>query len=170
MNNKNQVWPIAVALLVMLLMLIAGCARIDVSPPLFKPAPPASRAIDADYETLWRRAIGWFDAHEAEITAIDEGQGMVSGRLTLPGDDARLDCGTFHVSEVLTPPEIAKQADIRITLYGRHAAVPLVLVTVIGHYKLSVMSTYAAKRINRSGPCLSRGGLEKQIFSFLRPA
>lgn len=169
MNNKRQIWPIAVALIILLVMFLTACARIDVSPPLFRLAEPPSRTVPGDYEVLWGRAVGWFDAHEAEIIELDEAAGLVSGRLALPAADGRIDCGTFHVDEVLTPPDIAKQADIRIKLHGRSAATPLVLVTVTGHYKLSVMSTYAARRITRSGPCVSRGGLEKQIFSFLKP-
>ena len=72
MSNKRQIWPIAVALIILLIMFLTACARIDVSPPLFRLPEPPSRTVPGDYEVLWDRAIGWFDAHEAEITELDE--------------------------------------------------------------------------------------------------
>ena len=133
-------------------------------------APPSARILQVDYSTAWSRTIGWFDAHELEITDIDEGFGLIVGRLALPDDDRQVDCGDFNIRAAVSPPQLKKHAKVRVHLSRGFGATSQVLIAVTGQYRLDVMNTYAARMITHTGPCVSRGGIEKQIFDFLKGA
>ena len=165
-NNKNLILLI-IALVLFALLVLTGCAKIEVTPPTAQPDAPRSHALPIDYPRLWARAIGWFDAHEIEITDINERTGLVSGVLTLTGDSDRLDCGTFHVTTALSQPQLTKRAQIRVQMQSAYAGASQVLVAVTGTYRLDVMDNYAAQTIRKTGPCVSRGTLEREIVSFL---
>ena len=165
-HNKNLVLLI-IAIVLLALLALTGCAKIEVTPPAARPDAPRSHALPVDYDRLWARTIGWFYAHEVEITEISERFGLVSGVLYVAEDDAPLDCGTFHVTTALSQPQISREAHIRVQLNGAVLARPQVLVGVTGTYKLDVIDNYAAQTIRKTGPCVSRGMLENEIISFL---
>ena len=161
-------------------VVLAGCAQVTITPPKIQLAPPSARILQVDYPTAWSRTIGWFDAHELEITDIDEGFGLIVGRLALPeGDrpeeqgpdeDRQVDCGDFNIRAAVSPPQLKKHAKVRVHLSRGFGATSQVLIAVTGQYRLDVMNTYAARMITHTGPCVSRGGIEKQIFAFLKGA
>ena len=85
----------------------------------------------------------------------------------LAGTDLRLDCGTFNVNTALSAPSLLKIANVRIyvrNVFGSHDEVR---VNVTGTYKMTVIDNYAAQLVTRSGPCVSPGQLEREIFAFL---
>jgi hypothetical protein len=151
-------------------VVLAGCAQVTITPPVIQLAPPSARILQVDYPTAWSRTIGWFDAHELEITDIDEGFGLIVGRLALPDDDRQVDCGDFNIRAAVSPPQLKKHAKVRVHLSRGFGATSQVLIAVTGQYRLDVMNTYAARMITHTGPCVSRGGIEKQIFAFLKGA
>jgi|GEM_PF-748078 hypothetical protein len=151
-------------------VVLAGCAQVTITPPKIQLAPPSARILQVDYPTAWSRTIGWFDAHELEITDIDEGFGLIVGRLALPDDDRQVDCGDFNIRAAVSPPQLKKHAKVRVHLSRGFGATSQVLIAVTGQYRLDVMNTYAARMITDTGPCVSRGGIEKQIFAFLKGA
>lgn len=167
-SDKNQ-WLIILAIIgfLLLMLLTASCARIEATPPEVQLLPAPSRTVPVDYDTALARSIGWFDAHEAEITEIDRKLSYVEGRLGMGGDDTRLDCGTFQVSTALSRPSLLKVAKVRIYLRNVFGSYTETRVTVTGNYKMTVVDNYAARLVSRSGPCVSRGGLEREIFAFL---
>ena len=169
MQDDNNNWWIAPAMigLLVLLMLTASCAKIEVTPPQLRLLPAPVRMLPVNYYEGWARAIGWFDAHEAEISDIDQGNRFIEGRLGLSGDDTRLDCGTFHVDTALSPPSIVKVAKVRIYLRGVFAEHAEARINVTGHYKMTLVDNYAAQLITRTGPCVLAGRLERGIFAFL---
>jgi len=146
---------------------LSGCANVEITPPIMQLAPPSARILQVDYSTAWSRTIGWFDAHEFEITEIDEGLGLIAGRLALPEDDAHIDCGTFDIRSPVSPPVMKKYAKLRVHLTQGFGASSQVLISVTAQYRLDVMNTYAGQRMTYTGPCVSRGGIEKQVFNFL---
>ena len=168
-DNNNGQWIIILVILGFLgvMLLTASCARIETTPPQTQLFQAPNRTLAVDYDTALARSIGWFDAHEAEITEIDHSQNFVEGRFGLSGDDARLDWGSFQVDTALSQPNLLKIATVRINLrevFGSHVEAR---ITVTGSYKITVIDNYAARLISRNGPCLSRGGLEREIFAFL---
>lgn len=165
-HNKNLVLLI-IAIVLLALLALTACAKIEVTPPAARPDAPRSHALPIDYDRLWARTIGWFDAHEVEITEINERFGLVSGVLQMQEGSAQLDCGTFHVTTALSQPELRREAHIRVQLNGAVSARPQVLVAVTGTYKLDVIDNYAAQTIRKTGPCVSLGVLENEIISFL---
>ena len=112
-HNKNLVLLI-IAIVLLALLAFTGCAKIEVTPPAARPDAPRSHALPVDYDRLWARTIGWFDAHEVEITEINERFGLVSGVLYVAEDDAPLNCGMFHVTPALSQPKISREAHIRV--------------------------------------------------------
>lgn len=165
-HNKNLILLI-IAIVLLALLALTGCAKIEVTPPAARPDAPRGHALPVDYDRLWARTIGWFDAHEVEITEINERFGLVSGVLHLAEGSVPLDCGTFHVTTALSQPQISREAHIRVQLNGAVLARPQVLVAVTGTYKLDVIDNYAAQTIRKTGPCVSLGVLEDEIISFL---
>lgn len=146
---------------------LGGCATIAVTPPEASLTPAPLRTLPIGFDDGWARAIGWFDAREAEITDIDQKLNFVEGRLGLPADDLRLDCGTFHIDTALSPPSIVKIAKVRIYLRGVFDNHAEARINVTGHYKMTLIDNYAGQLITRTGPCVSRGALEREIFGFL---
>lgn len=165
-HNKNLVLVI-IAIILLALLALTGCAKIEVTPPDARPDTPRNHALPVAYDRLWARTIGWFDVHEVEITEINERFGLVSGVLHLQEGDGQLDCGTFHITTALSQPKLSREAHIRVQLNGAVLARPQVLVAVTGAYKLDVIDNYAAQTIRKTGPCVSRGVLENEIVSFL---
>lgn len=151
-------------------LLVASCASVEIIPPDARLAPPSARILKVAYPTAWSRTIGWFDAHELEITDIDEALGLIQGRLALPDDDTQVDCGRFNINTAITPPKLQKHAKVRVHLSRGFEATSQVLISVTGQYRLDVMDNYAAQVITHTGPCVSLGGIEKQIFNFLTGA
>lgn len=154
-------------LTIMLLLGAGACATIEVTPPEARLTPAPLRTLPVSFDDGWARTIGWFDAHEAEITEIDQKLNFVEGRLGLSADDQRLDCGTFHIDAALSPPSIVKIAKLRIYLrnvFDTHAEAR---INVTGHYKMTLIDNYAGQMITRTGPCVSGGGLEREVFAFL---
>jgi hypothetical protein len=147
---------------------LASCARVDIIPPDSQLPPPAVRIIQDDAPRVWSRMMGWFDAHEVEISEINEAQGVIIGSLALAEDDTQVDCGRFTIKSSLTPPVLKKRARVRAHFSKGFGGSLQVLISVTGTYRLDVMNTYAAQMITHTGPCVSRGGLEKQIFAFLQ--
>lgn len=166
-KNKKNLGLAIIAIIILALLALTGCAKIEITPPAARPDAPRSHALPVDYDRLWARTIGWFDAHEVEITEINERYGLVSGVLHLDEGETQLDCGTFHVTTALSQPQISREAHIRVQLHGALSVRPSVLVAVTGTYKLDVIDNYAAQTIRKTGPCVSRGALETQIVSFL---
>jgi hypothetical protein len=107
-NKKNMVLAIILVLLFAVLAL-TGCAKIEVTPPAPRLDAPRSHALPVAYDRLWARAIGWFDAHEAEIIDIDERGGVIIGTLPIALESDRLDCGTFHIKAALSKPKRRKR-------------------------------------------------------------
>ena len=169
MPNDERKWWVYLAILglLVLLLMTASCAKIEVTPPEVRLTAAPVRTLPVGYEEAWARTIGWFDAHEAEITDIDQGNRYIEGRLGLASMDARLDCGTFHVDTALSPPSIVKIAKVRVYLRGVFAEHAEARINVTGYYKMTLVDNYAAQLITRTGPCVSRGGLEREIFAFL---
>ena len=165
-NKKNVIIGIILVVLVSLLAL-TGCAQIEVTPPKPRPDAPKSHLLPVNYDRLWSRAIGWFDAHEAEITDIDERNGLIYGIVPVATGSDRLDCGTFHINSPLSRPQLTQSANVRVQMRGVLSTHPQVLVVVTGTYKLDLIDNYAAQTIRRTGPCVSRGTLESEILSFL---
>lgn len=149
------------------LLMLTGCANVSVTPPTPRLDAAQSRAVPGNYVDVWARAIGWFDAHEVEITEIDERLGTIFGRFKLPTEATVLDYGTFHVRKALSPPRLSREAQVRVQMRGAMVSQPSVLISVTGHYQFEMIDNYAAETIKRSGPCVSRGVLERNILDFL---
>lgn len=165
-HKKNFI--LAVIMIVLLALLaLTGCAKVSVTPPAPRPDAPQNRVLSGDHSQIWSRAIGWFDAHEVEITDIDERSGIIRSRLPVAEADGVIDCGTFRVNQALSPPDINREAQVRIQMRGGFSHQSTVLVSVTGSYRFEMIDTYEAQTITRNGPCVSLGSLERDIFAFL---
>ena len=161
--------PVLLALLGLLVLgfVLAGCTKIEVTPPAYELKLSESRQLRADYNRIWARAIGWFDANELEIERIDERSGFIEGRLPLPDDSPYLDCGTVKLRNVVGKPRLQKAGRVRMIVRGRSAPTASVTIFTTGTYRLSIKDPYAGREVYRSGPCTSSGELEQRIFAFL---
>lgn len=167
-ENKNKNLLLGLFLIVLFgLAMLTACAKIEVIPPKPRPDAPQSHSLPVDYDRLWARAIGWFDAYEAEIIDIDERGGVILGKLVLDGERDWLDCGTFKINAALSQPQVTKTATVRVQVRGAFSTHPQVLVVVTGVYKLDLIDNYAAQTIRKTGPCVLRGSMEREIFRFL---
>ena len=147
--------------------LLASCTKIEITPPAYELKLSESRQLRADYNRIWARAIGWFDANELEIERIDEKSGFIEGRLPLPDDSPYLDCGTVKLKNVVGKPKLEKVGRVRMIVRGRSAPTASVTIFTTGTYRLSIKDPYAGREVYRSGPCTSSGELEQRIFAFL---
>lgn len=165
-HKKNFVLALILIALVAILAL-TGCANISVTPPAPRPDAVQSRIVPGEYAHIWARAIGWFDAHEVEITDIDERGGLIHGRLSVAEGAGVIDCGTFQVTRALSPPRLSRDARVQVQMRGGLSQPLQVLVAVTGTYRIEIIDNYAAHTISHTGPCVSLGTLERDIFAFL---
>lgn len=166
-NNNNHILLGLILVFLFAIAMLTACAQIEVIAPAPSPDAPQSHALPVDYDRLWARAIGWFDAYEAEIIDIDERGGVILGKLVLDADSDWLDCGTFKINAALSQPKLTQTATVRVQLRGAFTTHPQALVVVTGTYKLDLIDNYAAQTIRKTGPCVSRGLMECEIFRFL---
>lgn len=166
-HKKNFVLA-AIFIVLLAILVLTGCANISVTPPKPRPDATLSRNVSGNFDEIWSRAIGWFDAHEVEITEIDERSGTINGLLSVPEEAAVLDCGIFHFNRALSAPKVSRDAHVRIQMRDGFSRTPHVLVAVTGSYHAEMIDNYAAQTITRNGPCVSLGKLEADIFAFLR--
>lgn len=156
---------LALLFTVLLGLALAGCTKLEVTPPSFELRLSESKPLAKPFDRVWARAIGWFDANELE--RIDERTGYIEGKLAAATDSPFMDCGTVATRNVVVKPALTQQGRVRMQVSGQNAPRATVMIYMSGTYKLSVYDRYAGREVYRSGPCVSNDELEKRIFAFL---
>jgi hypothetical protein len=158
---------LALLFTVLLGLALAGCAKLEVTPPSFELRLSESKPLAKPFDRVWARAIGWFDANELELERIDERTGYIEGKLAAATDSPFMDCGTVATRNVVVKLALTQQGRVRMQVSGQNAPRATVMIYMSGTYKLSVYDRYAGREVYRSGPCVSNDELEKRIFAFL---
>ena len=168
-RRKGIGLPLILALLctVLLGLALAGCTKLEVTPPDYELRLSESKQLQKPFDHVWARAIGWFDANELELERIDERTGYIEGKLAAAANSPFMDCGTVATRNVVGKPAQTQQGRVRMQVSGQNTPAATVTIYMSGTYRLSVFDRYAGREVYHSGPCVSNGELEKRIFAFL---
>lgn len=149
----------------MALVLLHGCAVVNVTPPSEKTIE-RSKVYSQNFEESWSRSVDWFADNNVAIEKIEKDSGLLTAKYLLRANDTVLDCGKVNTQGVINN-SINKYGSLNLTVRKIGAESSKVNVNYFGRFELSGWDFWWGGNVSAKGNCSSTGELERSVLSYI---